>query len=94
MKIIVEVSEDFIREHADAEKMQKRMEESGKQPNILKALADMIAFGAIEKQIDKGVTEIIVNREDFTEDKVQFFDQNIGDVCMMAHIASDCKEEK
>ena len=23
-----------------------------------------------------------------------FFDQNIGYVCMMAHIASDCKEEK
>ena len=91
-KIIIEVSDDFIRQHANKEALSAKMNE--KDANPMKVIYDIIAFGVIENQLDKGKTEFRVSRDELTDDtQKSIFDRNIADVLIVAGLAVE-KEEK
>ena len=91
-KIIIEVSDEYIRQHASKEALCAKMDE--KDANPMKVIYDLIAFGVIKKQLDKGETEFRVSRDELTDDtKKSIFDRNLADVLIIAGLAVK-KEEK
>lgn len=90
VKFIIEVSEEYIREHADVEKISQR--NNGDKNGFIRAMFDMIAFSSIEKEMDKGNTEFTFKRETLGEKTQELFDKTIGEVCMMATMGKDEKE--
>ena len=62
-KIIIEVSDDIIRQRANKENFNPNNGE-----NPMKMLYDLIAFGVIEKKINEGQTEFHVSRDNLKDD--------------------------
>jgi hypothetical protein len=90
VKFIIEVSEEYIRQNADAEVIQKKAAED--KSGFIKAMFDMIAFSSIEKEMDKDNTEFTINRDELGEKTQELFDKTIGQVCMMATMGKDEKK--
>ena len=91
-KIIIEVSDEHIRQLASEEAFSAKMDK--KDANPMKAIYDFIAFGVIENQLDKGETEFRVSRDELTDDtQKSIFDRNLADVLIVAGLAVK-KEEK
>lgn len=63
-KIIIELSDGYIRERADLENL-KQFVTSGKSPES--ALADFITFGALEKEVAKGINEFHISSATYME---------------------------
>ena len=89
-KIIIEVSDDVIRQKASAEPLKAKADEKGVNP--MKLMYDLIAFGVIEGQINKGVNEFRVSRDELDEGPRSIFDRNLADVLIVAGLA--IKKEK
>ena len=90
-KIIIEVSDDVIRQNASAESFKAKAD--GKDVNPMKLMYDLIAFGVIEKQLKEGVNEFRVSRDELDENSRGIFDRNLADVLIVAGLAVK-KEEK
>lgn len=89
-KIIIEVSDDVIRQNASAESFKAKADEKGVNP--MKMMYDLIAFGVIEGQLKKGVNEFRVSRDELDEGPRSIFDRNLADVLIVAGLA--VKNEK
>lgn len=87
-KFIVEISDEYIRNHADVSFLQKEMDNGGKKMNMIRAMDNLIGFSFVDKKIKEGVNEFTIRREDFDEDKLQFFDTNVADICIMAQFSA------
>lgn len=59
MKLIIELSESYVKERTNEEYLFQIMEENG--TDALYTLADMIAFKNILDEVNKGETELTVN---------------------------------
>ena len=94
IKIMFEVSEDFIRESASPETTTTKAEaEDGK--HAMKALVDMMGFCLLEKQIDEGKTEFVVTPDKLDYKSKDMYNNNIGAICMLAAFSeTDNKKEK
>lgn len=94
IKILFEVSEDFIRENASPETaLAKTKEEGGK--HVMKALLDMIGFGLLEKQIDEGKTEFVVTPDKLDNRLKEVYNNEIGKICSIAALSeTDNKKEE
>lgn len=90
-KIIIEVSDDVIRQNASAESLKAKADEKGVNP--MKLMYDMIAFGVIVGQLKKGVNEFRVSRDELDEDLRSIFDRNLADVLIVAGLAIKKEEE-
>lgn len=90
-KIIIEVSDDVIRQNANAESLKAKADKEGVNP--MKLMYDMIAFGVIEGQINKGVNEFRVSRDELDEGPRSIFDRNLADVLIVAGLAIKKEEE-
>ena len=64
-KFIIEVSDEYIRDHANVEKISERMK--GEKDEFMMAMMDMVVFSAIEKKLDEGVNEFTVTADDMEE---------------------------
>ena len=54
VKFIIEVSEDYIRNHAEFEDFAKAVEENGKSGfAALRSLAKLVAFKVVDENVDK-----------------------------------------
>ena len=94
IKILFEVSEDFIRESASAETATAKMKaENGKY--AMKALFDMIGFKQLEKQIDEGKTEFVVTTDKLDDKSKELYNNEIGEICLLAALSeNDNKKEE
>lgn len=91
-KIIIEVSDDFIRQNASEESFKAKADK--KDVNLVKLMYDLIAFGVIEKQLKEGVNEFRVSRDELTDDtQKSIFDRNIADVLIVAGLAVKNEEK-
>ena len=94
IKILFEVSEDFIRENASPETaIAKTKASDGK--HAMKALLDMIGFGLLKKQIDEGKTEFVVTPDKLDNRLKEVYNNEIGKICSIAALseAGNKKEE-
>ena len=62
VKFIIEVSEDYIRESADAKKMLGNASQEGGQ-NAIAKLVNMFGYTEVVKKMDEGKTEFVITRE-------------------------------
>ena len=93
IKIVFEVSEDFIRESASPETATAKMKaEDGKR--AMKALFDMISFKQLEKQIEKGKTKFVVTPDKLDDKSKELYDNEIGEICMLAAFSKTDKKEE
>ena len=94
IKILFEVSEDFIRESASPETATAKMKaEDGKR--AMKALFDMIGFKQLEKQIDEGKTEFVVTHDKLDDKSKELYNNEIGEICLLAAFSeTDNKKEE
>ena len=86
IKIIFEVSEDFIRENGDKEVTKRKME-SAKSEDLLRIFADSLVFSQIKDDMEKGNTEFIVNPDKLDEKSNELYDKFIGTACALAHFS-------
>ena len=92
VKFIIEVSEDYIRNHAEFEEFTKSVEENGTSGfSALRSLAKMIAFKVIDENVDNEKKVFYIRREDFSKKFVSVYDELVGDVCMAAHVAGQAE---
>ena len=75
MKLIIEVSENYIKERTNEEYLLQTMDQTG--ASALCALTDMIAFKHILEEIDGDKTELTVNPNliKLDDDKRKLFDR-------------------
>ena len=90
-KIIIEVSDDVIRQNASDESLKAKLE--GKDVNPMKWMYDVIAFKRIDDQLKKGVNEFCVSRDELTGKEMEIFDHNLADVLIVAGLAIKKEEE-
>lgn len=49
----------------------------------------------LKKEVDKGKTEFVVNREELEDDKAKYlFDNRVDDICALATILQKKKEKE
>ena len=94
IKIIFEISKDLIANNASEETIHAKMEEA-KDNKAIKVLFDSIAYKQLKKQIDKGTTEFVVSPDKLDDKSMIMYNNEWGDICMLAYLAeTDKKEEK
>lgn len=68
-KFIIEVSDEYIREHADGEKMAAKATAASDGSEALGVLFDVIAFNQIKDALDEGKTEFAFTIDDMDDEK-------------------------
>ena len=93
-KFIIEISDEQIRDMANSDKI-KEQTENDKDMNPMRVLFNMMAGVIIGKKLEAGITEFNISR-DMMDDKQKqdYFDRNVGDICMLAHMAMKDEEKK
>ena len=93
IKITFEINEDFIRESAKPESLSAKIAEDGGKRGV-KALFDMIGFGQLVKQMDKGKTEFVVNTDKLDDKSKELFNNEVGEICMLAAFSETDNQKK
>ena len=91
IKITFEVSEDFIEKGTDPKKVASQMMVEGNHP--MQVMLDMIGFGQLKKQIEKGKTEFVVTPDKLDEKSLEIYNHEIGEICLLAAFSESDKKE-
>lgn len=83
IKFIIEVSEDYIREFADAEKMLDDASREGGTSAIAK-LVHMLGYAEVVKKMDEGKTEFVITRDNIDPKVSEIFARAVGDAALLA----------
>ena len=83
IKFIVEVDKQYIYDMADPEKASERVV-CGDKDNAMRALADMISFGAVKKEIESGATEFVIDKEQCDDNSGKLFSNTVSHLSMLA----------
>jgi len=73
VKFIIEVSEDYINEHADMERM-KEVAENSDGKKTLNVMLSCITFGQCKKAIEEGTTEFVISPDNLDEKAMNIYD--------------------
>lgn len=92
IKFIVEIDEQYARDHADPEKMTELVK-NGSKEDFMSGLVDMVGFSSIEKAIDAGTTEFTINRETIKPEAHEIFKGVLRRLAALAIIGKKDKEE-
>ena len=93
-KLIIEVNDELIRKYASIENMENEAKNSG-QP-VFALMADLVAFTALEHELDKGKGEFTLLQDTVDEKADKIFKdmvRNFG-VIYMSQEVSRTNEEK
>lgn len=91
-RFIIEIDDDVIRENGKPENGFKKIEENDSAFAALRALYNTLAFKKISVKLDEGITEFHVTPDMMKGDtRRRFYNNNLGDVCMLAVMAMDEK---
>jgi hypothetical protein len=92
IKFIIEVSEEYVREHANVDNIKSKIEEKGGK-NALGMLIDSIAWGKVERDLGDGDKEYTIKKEGLDDKLSEAFDNAIGTVALMATIGQKDEAE-
>lgn len=92
IKILFEVSEDFIRENVSPKTYVNKINKRGADP--LKALVDMMSFNLLEELINEGKTEFVVTPDKLDDKSNRIYDETIGTVCVLASFSERDNKKK
>ena len=93
-KFILEVSDEYIRNHADAERAAASIDSKTSGVDALTALFDVIACKNVRDEIDKGTTEFNVSIDDMDDDKARSIFNNTVSRCCMLCMMKQANEKK
>ena len=94
-KFILEVSDEYIRNQAQPERMTVSFDDKTSGVDALSALFDVIALKHVKDEIDKGTTEFNVNIDDMGDDKERtIFNHAVARCCMLCIIKKVNDEKK
>jgi hypothetical protein len=74
VKFVIEVSEDYINEHADMNKL-KEIAENTDGKNTLMSMMSCITFGECKKAIEEGKTEFVISPDKLDKKTVTIYDR-------------------
>ena len=89
-RFIIEVSDDYIRERANADNVAQQAK-NGENP--LGLMADLMVFTALEREIDKGNNEFTISSNNIKPDALKLFNNTTTYAGALAVIHSE-KVEK
>lgn len=93
VKIVIEVSEEFIKNEANPENLKNSAEQGGK--DALSNLFKMLCYSALEHQLDKGVKEFTIKEENLEEHEIELFKGAFSKVAILAASArKEANDEK
>ena len=93
-KFILEVSDEYIRNHADPERMAASIGDKTIGKDALSALFDVIMFKCVWDEIDKGTTEFNVSIDDMDNDGERGIFNSTASRCAMLCVMKHANEEK
>lgn len=93
VKIIFEVSEEFINESANPDNATAKMK-AAEGNRAMKVLFDMIGFGQLKKQVEKGKNEFTVTPDKLNEKSTELYNNEIGEICLLAAFSETDKGDK
>lgn len=88
VKITFEISEEYIREHADVDNVTTSFKD-----NVMMGMLNLLAFGGMEQELKNGKTEFVVKREAVDDRIVEMYDHGVAYACLLATKAAQ-KEKK
>lgn len=91
IKIIFELSEEFIANNASEETIKAKMEKA-EGPKAMKVLFDMIGFQQLKKQVDAGKTDFVVTPDKLDEKSLHIYNNELGDICILAFLSETDKK--
>lgn len=92
-KFILEVSDEYIRNQADPERMAASIDDKTSGVGALSALFDVIAFKHVRDEIDKGTTEFNLNIDDMGNDKERGIFNGTVSRCGMLFVIKQSNEK-
>lgn len=93
-KFILEVSDDYIRNQAEAERMAASINDKTSGVDALSALFDVIAFKHVRDEINKGTTEFNLSIDDMDNDNGHGIFNDTVSRCAMLCVLKQANEEK
>lgn len=93
IKIIFELSEEFIANNASEETIKAKMKEA-EGAKAMKVLFDMIGFQQLKKEVDAGKTEFVVTPDKLDEKSQDIYNNELGEICMLAYLSEHDSKEK
>lgn len=93
VKIIFEVSEEFIKESATADSAHAKIKES-EGIRTMKVLMDLLGFIQLKKQVEKGKKEFTVTPDKLDEKSTELYNNEIAVICMLAAFSETDKKEE
>lgn len=93
-KFILEVSDEYIRNQADPERMAASIDDKTSGVAALSALFDVIAIKHVKDEIDKGTTEFNLSIDDMGDDKERgIFNHTVSRLGML-YVVKQVNEKK
>lgn len=68
-KFIIEVSDEYIRNRADVNKIQAKINDVADKDDAIAIIADIILFGTLVESLDDGVSEFVLSQDNLPDDK-------------------------
>ena len=93
VKIIFEVSEDFINESSNPVNATAKMK-AAEGNRALKVLFDTIGFAQLKCQVEKGKKEFTVTPDKLDEKSTELYNNEIGEICLLAAFSETDKRDK
>ena len=93
-KFILEVSDEYIRKHADPERMAASIDDKTSGVNAFNALFDVIALKHVKDEIDNGTTEFNLSIDDMGDYKERSIFNSIVPRCGMLCIIKQVNDKK
>ena len=94
IKFIVEIDEQYVRDCANPVKNAEMVKNGGGKNDYIKGLMNTIVFGLLEKEVDAGTTEFVINRDNFDERVNGILDHVLGNLAALAGISKKDKDEE
>lgn len=85
IKFVVEIDEQYVRDHSDHKKMEEKVKGEDKNA-FMKGFLDVIGFTAIEKAINEGTTEFVISRDNIDPKANDIFDHILGSLAVLAGV--------
>lgn len=95
IKFILEVDEQYVHDCADPAKAAENAANGGEGKNeFLTNFVNFFGFASVEKKVDAGTKEFVINRDNLDEKAHEVFDHVLGNIAVLSGIAKKGEEEE
>ena len=91
IKIIFELSEEFIANNASEETIKAKMKEA-EGTKATKVLFDTIGFQQLKKEVDAGKTEFVITQDKLDEKSQNIYNNELCEICILAFLSETDKK--